>query len=57
MKKVYYLDLPDPKSDGLNDTWINIGIYSSRKKAIEKLKTTWGIASIYADLFISEGEG
>ena len=54
MKKIYYLDLPDPKSDGIDDTWINIGTYASRREAIEKLKEIWGIDSEYADLFITE---
>jgi hypothetical protein len=58
MKKIFYVDLPNPDWDGDNNvqTWVNIKIVKSRKKAESILRERYRIDKQYFNLFITEGE-
>lgn len=54
-KKIFYVDLPDPDSTEIDNSWVNITVCFSRKEAIRLLEDKWGIDKKYSELFISEG--
>ncbi len=59
-KTIFYVDLPNPfmrqgyKTD--DDTWKNVGIFLTRRKAENFLMKHWGVRRDQADVFIIEGE-
>jgi len=53
--KIFYVDVPNSKTTDDDGSWINVGIFPTRKAAERFLMDRWNIPKAYSKVFIIEG--
>lgn len=52
----FWVDVPNPGRTSDDDSWVNVGEFTSRSEAEEFLSDRYGIEAEHASIFITEGE-
>jgi len=55
MRRIFYVDVPNPHTIDDDDSWVNIAVVHTRKRAEEILMKKYGIKPWDTNVFITEG--
>ena len=54
--KIFYVDLPDPRNESEDASYVNIDVCRSKAEARKLLKERYRMPRKIADFFITEGD-